>query len=251
MKQLKNLKNLKEKNLKKLRKELYDIKKQITRKEETDDTTDDTTDDEELREILDFTTAKESTAEESAAEKPDEKSKVASFDRDYLDRGLRNKQAMDLLSFLTLILPSELMNKSIRKIKQNLEKAEFEIGIYKNSLINRAIYNKEDGKTLAYSKNKNPRPETIESIEEHNILERYIHNLNQLREFREQAGSGILHFSNPHQLLDRLELLAGSILAGNNGVIQEFSQIAHLLNQMKVITKKQLNNLLKKYLSIK
>ena len=50
------------------------------------------------------------------------------------------------------------------------------------------------------------------------------------------------------QLLDRLELLGGSILAGNNGVIQEFSQIAHLLNQMKVITKKQSNDLLKKYI---
>ena len=158
---------------------------------------------------------------------------------------------MDLLFFFSLILPSELMNKSVRKIRQNLEKAEFEIGIYKNSLINKAIYKKEDGKTLAYAKNENPRPKTIESIEEHNILERYIHNLNQLREFGEQAGSGILHFSNPHQLFDRLELLGGSILVGNNGVIQEFSQIAHLLNQMKVITKKQLNDLLKKYISNK
>ena len=88
----------------------------------------------------------------------------------------------------------------------------------------------------------------MQEIEEHHILERYIHNLNQLREFREQAGSGILHFNNPYQLLDRLELLGGSILAGNNRVIQEFSQNAHLLNQMKVLTKKQLNDLLKKYI---
>ena len=99
--------------LKKLRKELYDIKKQITGEE-----TEDTTDDEVLqRELLDFTTDEETAAEESAAEKPDEKSKVATFDRDYLDRGLRNKQAMDLLSFLSLTLPSELMNKSKSKIK--------------------------------------------------------------------------------------------------------------------------------------
>ena len=62
-----------------------------------------------------------------------------------------------------------------------------------------------------------------------------------------KTGQGILHFNNPLELLDRLELLSGSILAGNNGVMQEFSQIAHLLNQMKVITKKQLNDLLKKY----
>ena len=55
----------------------------------------------------------------------------------------------------------------------------------------------------------------------------------------------MIYSNNPHQLLDRLELLGGSILAGNNGVINEFPQIAHLLNQMKVISKKQLNDLLK------
>ena len=101
---------------------------------------------------------------------------------------------------------------------------------------------------IAYPKNKNPSASTLENIEEHNILENYNYNLNLLREYKEKAGTGILHFNNPLQLLDRLELLGGSILAGNNGVIQEFSQIAHLLNQMKVITKKQLNDLLKKYI---
>ena len=64
-------------------------------------------------------------------------------------------------------------------------------------------------------------------------------------------GEAIFYFNNPHQLLDRLELLGGSILAGNNGVIPEFSQIAHLLNQMKIITKQQLNDLLKNYITIK
>ena len=61
----------------------------------------------------------------------------------------------------------------------------------------------------------------------------------------------MIYFNNPHHLLKRLELLGGSILAGNNGVMQEFSQIAHLLNQMKVITKKQLNDLLKTYITIR
>ena len=79
-------------------------------------------------------------------------------------------------------------------------------------------------------------------------MEIYNYNLNQLREFKEKSGTGILHFNHPHQPINRLELLAGSLLAGNNGVIQEFSQIAHLLHQLKVITKKQLNDLLKKYI---
>ena len=75
-----------------------------------------------------------------------------------------------------------------------------------------------------------------------NILKLYLGSLEY------QMGEGMIYFNNPHQLLDRLELLGGSILAGNNGVIPEFSQITHLLNQMKVISKKQLNDLLKSYI---
>ena len=75
-----------------------------------------------------------------------------------------------------------------------------------------------------------------------NILELYLGSLEY------KMGQGMIYYNNPHQLLNRLELLGGSILAGNNGVIPEFSQIAHLLNQMKVISKKQLNDLLKTYL---
>ena len=76
-----------------------------------------------------------------------------------------------------------------------------------------------------------------------------------LRSLKYKMGEGLtqqgIYFNNPHQLLDRLELLGGSILAGNNGVIPEFSQIAHLLNQMKVISKKQLNDLIKTYITIR
>ena len=45
--------------------------------------------------------------------------------------------------------------------------------------------------------------------------------------------------------MERLELLGGSILAGNDGVKQEFSQIAHSLNKLGVITNGQLNDLVK------
>ena len=78
-----------------------------------------------------------------------------------------------------------------------------------------------------------------------NILELYLGSLEY------QMGEGMIYFNNPQELLKRLELLGGSILAGNNGVLPEFSQIAHLLNQMKVISKKQLNDLLKSYISIR
>ena len=88
-------------------------------------------------------------------------------------------------------------------------------------------------------------------IKEHIILANYIYNLNLLKEYKEISGTGIIQFNNPQQLVNRLELLAGSILAGNNGVKQEFSQIAHLLHQLKVISKKTLNDLLKKYILFK
>ena len=109
-----------------------------------------------------------------------------------------------------------------------------------------------EGLDLAFPLNDKPQTKTLELIDKHNILERYAHSLNNLKMYKEniqsKTGTGNLHFNNPLQLLDRLELLGGSILAGNNGVLQEFSQIAHLLNQMKVITKKLLNDLLKKYI---
>ena len=40
-----------------------------------------------------------------------------------------------------------------------------------------------------------------------------------------KLGSGVIYYNNPEDLLSRLELLGGSILGGNNGVKDEFSQI--------------------------
>ena len=72
-----------------------------------------------------------------------------------------------------------------------------------------------------------------------NTMKDYLRSLKyKVGEGLGQGGQGIVYFNNPQELLKRLELLGGSILAGNNGVIPEFSQIAHLLNQMKVISKK-------------
>ena len=58
-------------------------------------------------------------------------------------------------------------------------------------------------------------------------------------------GAGVVYYNTPANLLDRLELLGGSILAGNNGVKNEFSKIAHTLNKIGVLNNNQLTNLLK------
>ena len=42
-----------------------------------------------------------------------------------------------------------------------------------------------------------------------------------------KLGAGVVYYNNPADLLDKLELLGGSILAGNNVVKNEFSKIAH------------------------
>ena len=174
-----------------------------------------------------------------------EKPTILTYDKNEIDKNLMNKESIDLLHFLSLKLPSEYKDKSLKELQEALKKSQKKSSRLKDKLKNVAKCDHFEGKSIAYPKNKNPNANTLENFAEHNILEIYNYNLNLLREYKEKTGTGILHFSNPLQLLDRLELLSGSILAGNNGVIQEF---AHLLNQMKVITKKQLNDLLKKYI---
>ena len=128
---------------------------------------------------------------------------------------------------------------NIEEIRENqLQKAEENLNDKKSKLKNSAQIINFQGKSHAYPLNSKPQKKTKKMIEEHNILANYIYNLNLLKEYKEISGTGIIHFNNPQQLVKRLELLAGSIIAGNNGVKQEFSQITHLLHQLKVIPKK-------------
>ncbi|MCV6607602.1 MAG: hypothetical protein OIF32_05275 [Campylobacterales bacterium] len=140
-------------------------------------------------------------------------------------------------------------------MKKLIQKAYYyHYSSYKKSVKDVAKYKKDSntGFVLAFPKaGKNAREKTKELIKEHNIFQIFINNMGQLRNYKKLTGTGIIHFNNPQQLVKRLELLAGSIIAGNNGVKQEFSQIAHLLHQLNVISKKTLNDLLKKYILFK
>ena len=183
---------------------------------------------------------------DSITEETVKKTKIATFTDEDLDKGLKYKEAIDYLDTLNLKLPSELKEMNIEEIRENqLQKAEENLNDKKSKLKNSAQIINFQGKSHAYPLTSKPQKKMIE---DHNILANYIYNLNLLKEYKGISGTGIIHFNNPLQLIDRLELLAGSIFAGNNGVKQEFSQIAHLLHQLKVITKKQLNDLLKKYI---
>ena len=65
-----------------------------------------------------------------------------------------------------------------------------------------------------------------------------------------KLGSGVVYYKNPQDLLSRLELLGGSMSAGNNGnaVREEFSNIVHKLNKLNIINNEQMSDLIKEYL---
>ena len=176
--------------------------------------------------------------------------KIAKFTPEDLDRNLMNKEAQDILKVNEYHkLPSEYFEEDVSVIDKLIEDVNEDLGETSKAIKNTAIISRDpNGYFIAKPVNKNPRENTKNFIKKYNTLSIYATNLSNLKYYKTKSGSGMIYFNNPHQLLDRLELLGGSILAGNNGVINEFSQIAHLLHQMKVISKKQLNDLLKKYL---
>ena len=160
-----------------------------------------------------------------------------------------DKVDLDLLRIMDYPRPNDFFGTDIDRLEEIQKEVKNDVKTFTGEIagLNRKKHKTEEDK------------EEIERIKMQkdllhkykNILELYLGSLEyKMGEGLAQRGQGIVYFNNPHQLLNRLELLGGSILAGNNGVIPEFSQIAHLLNQMKVITKKQLNDLLKNYIPI-
>ena len=185
--------------------------------------------------------------------KKDDGPKIAKFKAEDLNRNLMNKEAQDILKTSEYHkLPSEYFEEDVSTIDKVIYNVNDDLEGLSVFLKNTANFVRDaNGYVLAQPKSKNPREDTIDTIKNYNVLSIYATNLSNLKYYKTKSGSGIVYFNDPHQLLNRLELLGGSILAGNNGVIPEFSQIAHLLNQMKVISKKQLNDLLKSYISIR
>ena len=102
------------------------------------------------------------------------------------------------------------------------------------------------------NKTESEKLELTAYIQQHKILSKYKNILNlylksidlKVGEGRVQRGWG-LYFS-PQELLHRFELLNGSLVAGNNGVLPEFIQIAHRLRDLGILTNNQLNKLLRK-----
>ena len=149
---------------------------------------------------------------------------------------------LEILRIMEYPRPNEFFDTDTERLEEIVDEVKNDVKVFTGQIagLNRKKHKTEEDK------------EEIERIKmQKDLLHKYKNILNlYLGSLEYQMGEGI-YFNNPHQLLKRLELLGGSILAGNNGVIPEFSQIAHLLNQMKVISKKQLNDLIKTYITIR
>ena len=155
-----------------------------------------------------------------------------------------DKVDLDLLKIMGYPRPNNFFGTDTDKLEEILDEVKNDVKTFTEEIagLNRKKYKTEEDK------------EEIERIKmQKDLLHKYKNIIKlYLDSLEYKMGEGLtqqgIYFNNPHQLLDRLELLGGSIIAGNNGVIPEFSQIAHLLNQMKVISKKQLNDLIKTYI---
>ena len=81
------------------------------------------------------------------------------------------------------------------------------------------------GEISGRKKAKNPSPlyeadTKIKKIQKGTLMKYKNTMKDYLRSLKYKVGEGIVYFNNPNQLLDRLELLGGSILAGNNVVFK-------------------------------
>ena len=150
--------------------------------------------------------------------------KIAKFTPEDLDRNLMNKETQDILKLNEYHkLPSQYFEEDVSTIDNLIDGVNSDLEEFNKRLKNTADFVRDaNGYVLAQPKSKRPREETLNNIKNDNILSIYATNLSNLKYFKTKSGSGMIYFNNPHQLLDRLELLGGSILAGDNGVIKSF-----------------------------
>ena len=107
-----------------------------------------------------------------------------------------------------------------------------------------------NGRILGRKNTKKPSPLYVEETktlkETQGTLYKYRNRLNDYFDvINYKVGSGIYFYNSPQELLKRLELLGGSLAAGNNGVLPEYIQIIHQLRDLGVFNNNQLNKLLK------
>ena len=172
---------------------------------------------------------------------------TAKFTKEDLDRYLMSEESQDILKINDYYkLPSEYFKENVSTIDKVIAEVNEDLEELTKAIKNTAEFVRDaNGYVIAQPKSKKPREEILNYIKKYNILSIYATNLSNLKYYKTKSGSGIFCFNNPQELLKRLELLGGSLAAGNNGVLSEYIQIAHRLEDLGVVTNNQLNKLLK------
>ena len=114
-----------------------------------------------------------------------------------------------------------------------------------------AANNKKLGRQKRQSKKGSSKQEKLDA--EINSLRKYQNRLKIIESGRatlvQQRGKGLVFYSAPEDLLDRLELLGVSIEAGKSSkaVARQFSAIAHKLRDLDVLSNPKLTTILTNY----
>ena len=144
-----------------------------------------------------------------------------------------DKQILDLLNYPQ---PNELLDKDPNEINEIYKIVKNDVKVMGNQI---GALKRTKNKTEEQEKELElniMQQETQKKYKE--ILDFYLSSLEY------KVGQGL--FFSPQELLHRFELLNGSLVAGNNGVLPEFIQIAHRLRDLGILSNKQLNKLLRK-----
>ena len=147
-----------------------------------------------------------------------------------------DEEDKQILVLLDYPLPNELLDKNPNEINEIYKMVKNDVKVIGNQI-----------GALKRTKNKSAKQE--EDLELYNMQQetqkKYKEILDfYLRSLEYKVGQGL--FFSPQELLHRFELLNGSLVAGNNGVLPEFIKIAHRLRDLGVLSNNQLNTLLRK-----
>ena len=151
-----------------------------------------------------------------------------------------NDEDKKIINRLGYPSPNEILDSDPDEIKQVYNKVSNDAKIVGNRV-----------RALKRTKNKSEEQKTdLEIYQMHHKVQKEYKEIFDfyLRSLQYKVGQGI---RNPNQLIDRLKLLGGSIMAGNNGVVPEFTQTARYLNSIKVLPTAELKKMMaamKKYL---
>ena len=147
-----------------------------------------------------------------------------------------NKEDIMTIEDKDFIRPNDFYETSSEKLKDNLKKLTAEIASLNGRITGRKRKNFPDESYLNTTRIYEKEKESL--MKYRNITRDYLTSLNY------KVGQGL--FSSPQELLQRFELLKGSLAAGNNGVLPEFIQIAHYLRNHGILSNRQLNALIRK-----